>query len=240
MRLFITYFLLLVSVVTYGQTDIDLDEEKSFVEMALSNRHTMDSLVSNALVNSYKLKSLQAEVDQRIENVSVERKSWLSTFQMGVNFFSINTTMNAENQAITTASLLPNIGVILSINPEKIISRGNRIKMAQQDVVRLQQALNEERRIIRVFITNKFYEYLEALKIIELRQQAYQNLSDKYDFISLRFTRGEANANELMLAEGGLVDAEEALSRAQIMALKIKSEITFFTSDTESGNFQNP
>ena len=210
--------------------EFDYEKERQLVDLLLKDQSLLDSIVENALANSNQIRAMDAEILQKHELTKQEKRSWLSTFQMGINFFNTQTTYDEFNRPITTASVLSNVGISLSINPERLANLGSRVKVAEYEIERVSQTQSEQRRILRNFITGKYYDYMEALNVIEIRSNALQTQRQRYEVVTLKFTRGEAEADNLMLIENGLFSLEEAYLKAKVFAMKLKSEIELFTS----------
>ncbi|MEQ9297556.1 MAG: TolC family protein [Cyclobacteriaceae bacterium] len=233
-KFIISILLFTTSFVALAQEQFDYQLEKQLVDILLEDHKALDSLVDNALSNSYQLDAMNAEILQKHELTKQEKRSWLSSFQMGINFFNTNTTYDEYNRATTTASVLSNVGLSISINPERLINLGSRVKVAEYEIERVSRTQNEQRRILRNFIAGKYYDYIEALNVIEIRSNALQTQRERLELATLQFTKGEAETDELMLIENGLLSLEEAFLKSKIFAMKLKSEIELFTQDTEA------
>ncbi len=218
-----------------GQDTTDYQYEKQLIQILLKDEHTLDSIVDRTLNNSYTLKSLQAEVTQKQEALTQSKRSWLSSFIVGVNVFSQSTAFDETTQtSVTTAGFLPNMGVSLNVNPEKLVNLKSNARMARQDIVRAENAMKEQRRALRVFIVGKYYEYLEALSVLELRYNTYETQRESKIQAQQKFKRGEATYEEVLLAQNGLINAEESLMKAEIFTKKLKKELQLYTSDSEA------
>lgn len=233
MRLFIV-ICLLFPVASIAQEQIDIDREIELVEVLLANEEAIDSLVDLALRNSYYLKSFDAELAQQYENVKQEKNKWLSTFRMGINFFSLNTSVDGANQSVTTAGLLPNLGVTLGIDPEKFINRRSYIREAEYNIVRAENSLKNQRKEVRIQVVDIFYTYLEALGVAQLRVAANQTQSEQVTLVTERFRKGEAGMEEVLLTQNGLNITQEAVLKAELTVRKIRRQIAIMISDTEA------
>lgn len=237
MRLVIFF---LLPVIGYSQLNSPdaISSEKLRIEALLANEQALDSLTENAIKNSYYVKSFEGELAQQYENVIQEKNKWLNTFRFGVNFLSIATT-NVNNESVTTAGVLPNIGFTLSLDPEKFINRRSYIREAKQSIVRFENKVKHERRLVRDEILRLFYQYLEALGVMELRQDANQTQQQYCTVIEEKFKRGEARMEEVLLHQSSLVLTQESLMKAQLSVRKLLHQIQIITGDSESDfNFQ--
>ena len=200
----------------------------------LSNESAIDSLVGLAIANSYAINGYKAEVLQQHENVRQERTRWLSTFRLGINFFSMTTSVNSLDQSITRVGVLPNLGFNLTVDPEKFINRSSYIREAQQNVVRAESQVSNQRKMLRTEIVGLFYTYLESLGILELRMSASQNMAEQCLLIEEKFKKGEGRMEDLLNSQNGLVLARESLLKAQLNVRRIRREINILISDSEA------
>ncbi|WOK04285.1 TolC family protein [Imperialibacter roseus] len=235
MRLFI-FICLLSPMTVFARQEIDVAKEIELVEVLLSNEAAIDSLVELALVNSYYLKSFDSELAQQYENVKQEKNKWLSTFRMGINFFSLNTSLDGQNQSVTTAGLLPNLGITLGIDPEKFINRRSYIREAEYNIVRAENSLKNQRKAVRTQVVDIFYTYLEALGIAQLRISANQTQSEQVTLVTERFRKGEAGMEEVLLTQNGMNLTQEAVLKAELSVRKIRRQISIMISDTEAAS----
>jgi len=221
-----------------AQEKINAVKEKELVEILLTNESAIDSLVEFALINSYYLKSFDAELAQEYENVLQERNKWLSTFRLGINFFSINTSIDGQNQSVTTAGLLPNLGLTLGVDPEKFVNRRSYIREAQLNVERAENQLKNQRKQIRTEVVDLFYTYLEALGILQLRDVANQTQEEQLLLLTEKFKKGESRMEEVLLTQNAYNLTQEALMRAELDVRKLRRQISILIGDTETVNIQ--
>jgi outer membrane protein TolC len=224
-----------VSISLQAQTESTnpVKQEIQAIELLLLNETALDSLTNLALDNSYYIHGFEAELGQQYENVREEKNKWYSTFRLGINFFSLSTSVNNQDQSVTRAGVLPNLGVSLSIDPEKFINRGSYIRKAQLNVTRAESQVHHQQKMLRKEIIGLYYQYLEALGIILLREEAKQYHQQQVTLLEERFKKGEGRLEDLLNNQGALALASEALLRAQLAVRKIKQEIIVITSDTE-------
>lgn len=238
--LLITTLLSLTAARVMAQAVTNVVAERKLIEDILQNEAQLDSLVNRALQNSYWIKGFEAELAQQHENVKQEKNRWVSTFRMGVNFFSINTQVNSNNESVTTAGFLPQVGLTLSIDPERFISRSSYIREAKYNVTRAENQVQHQRKQIRLEIVQLFYQYMETLGILELRQIAQQTQQEQCTLIEAKFKRGEEQMEAVLLNQNALLMTSEAVIKAQLQIRKIKQEINILTSanETNLSNYQ--
>lgn len=220
---------------SWGQDSVDYQMDKQLIELLLKDDAALDSVVDLMLENSYLLQSAQADVIQQEESWGQAKRSWLSTFTMGVSLYSQSTSFDEETQtSVTTSGVLPSLGVSLSVNPEKLMNIRSNARIAQQNVIRSQNSLKDLRRQLKLFIVGKYYEYLEALSGLEFRYNTYESQREIEAQAQQKFERGEASFGEVLMAQNGLINAEEAVIKAEISVKKIKHEIILYTTDSEN------
>jgi len=232
--LLITTVLSLATSRAKAQTVTNVAAERKLIEDILQNEVQLDSMVSLALQNSYWIKGFEAELAQQHENVIQEKNRWVSSFRMGINFFSVNTQVNSNNESVTTAGLFPQLGLTLSIDPERFISRSSYIREAKYNVTRTENQVQHQRRQIRLEIVQLFYQYIETLGILELRQTAQQTQQEQCTLIEEKFKRGEEQMEAVLLNQNALLLTSEAVIKAQLQIRKLKQEINILTSATEN------
>ena len=225
-------FVLLILTSFVGVAQEAYQEEKHLVEILLEDTAALDTLVDKMIRHAYLLKASEAELAQKQEIIAQEKRSWLSTFIMGVSLYNQSTAYDERNgSSVTTSGVLPSLGVSLSINPEKLVNVPSNIRIARHDATRIENTLKEQRRTLKLFIINKYYEYLEALNVLELRINAHERQQQQIAQVQLKFTRGEADFEAVLLAQNGLATTEEALMRSRVLVRKLRQEITLFTTD---------
>ena len=211
----------------------DIQQEKQLVKLLLENTAALDTLVDQMMRNAYVLQASEAELVQKRIKVSQEKRSWLSSFTMGISLYNQSTSFDEQTgSSVTTMGVLPSLGISMSINPEKLVNVPSNIKIAQLDALRAEKTIREQRRTLKLFIVNKYYEYLEALNVLELRINAHARQRQQTEQVKMEFERGEADLSGLLQGQNGLANAEEALMKAEMTVLKIKQEITLFTTDS--------
>lgn len=231
----ILWLLSLIPQWSWGQDSVDYQMDKQLIEILLNDESALDSIVDQMLTNSYTLKSIQAELLQKQEAYTQAKRSWLSTFIIGVNLYNQTTSFDEATQtSVTTAGVLPNIGVALNVNPEKLVNLRSNARVARQDIVRAENTIKEQRRALKIFIIGKYYEYLEATNVLELRYNTYESQREIEIQTRQKFERGETTYDEVLLAQNGLINTEEAVIRAELVVKKLKREITLYTSDSEA------
>ena len=231
---YLTIFLSLL--MWYTTSAQDVKEEIANIESILNNEVIIDSLVAVAIRESYLLKSYDAERLQQEENVLQEKRKWLSSLRFGVNFFNVNTTIDENNNSVTSAGLLPNLGLTIGIDPEKIINRKSYVREAQYDVKRAENRIETTKREIKGLIIDLYYKYLEALKIVEIRQNSYETQLQQVTLLEEKFKNGQSRLDELLNVQSALNLSEESVMKARLSAEKLLKQIELFINPNNNNN----
>jgi len=211
------------------QSIVEVRQEREMIEALLINESKLDSLADQSINNSYWLKTFDGELQQQYENLKQEKNKWLSTFRFGLTFFSLNTSVNEQNQSVTTAGVLPTLGLSLGIDPEKFINRRSYIREARFNIVRAENQLKHQRRQIKVELTKLFYHYLEALGVLELRLVANQTQREQCAVVEEKFKRGQQPMESMLLAQNAYVLTKEALLKSQLQVRQLQRELMLLT-----------
>jgi len=208
--------------------DFDYQAEMEEVTATLQDPVILDSLARKAIENSHLIKALGQEVQVFDEEVKQKKRLWLSSFRLGVNAFSANTTLDQNNQSTTTYGVLPTLGVNVSIDVEKIVNRGSYIRQSRHRREYAQQMQYETQQDIRMKIRGMYYDYLLHLETINVRQNALQMRKQQELFLKNQVKTGEATYEQLLIVSNQVHLSEEALIKARLNARKKRDEIEVF------------
>lgn len=193
--------------------------------VAQTDARAIDSLFTIAIANSPWIKTYEMDYRRTAEDLKQEKKKWLSTFRLGINFFSLTTTVNGNDQSVTTAGLLPNVGLNLGIDPEKFINRGSYLREANYNLERSGFQLQHQLRGLRDEVTIAYFRNKEAKLIYQLRMEANQTQEATCIVLKEKYRRGEIGINDYLLAENGLILTKEALLKATLELNKIQHQL---------------
>lgn len=229
MKFRLTILLFLGHLTAFSQQTIlpaeQVKNETLLVTHILHDEAALDSLVTLAVQNSNLLKAMDQEILMHTEEILQKKRSWVSSFRLGVNVFSATTTLNSADQSVTTYGLLPNVGLNLSVDPEKLLNRSSYVRQSEdkREYTRYVQA--NHRMVIKKDILNLFYEYLTMLESVDIRRQSLDGRVQQELFLAANFENGEATYAELLIASNQVFLAKEALMISSIEAMKKKREI---------------
>jgi outer membrane protein TolC len=204
------------------------ESEIEYVKRILTDQEVLDSLIVQAIESSNILKSYEAEIHQNSENVKQQKRKWISSFRVGLNLYSSATTLDENNNSVTTQGILPNTGLTLSIDPEKFVNRRSYIRYAEHEKERAQQRYLDQKKQVEAWIVNQYYQYLNSLESIVIRTGMLDVRRQNYVLIETEFKQGKIDYSTLMVAQNNVYLAEEALIQVQIDARKKKREIDVF------------
>lgn len=227
--------LILSLLITAGMQDsssLNPQHELATIQALLLDVTNIDSIVAQALDNSYTLQLNEARVKQQQFAIRQERNSWSKSFRFGVNFFNVSTVPSPSdgNVSVTQASVLSNVGLTLGINPEDFINRKSRIRVAEQELNIRKIDLQRDRRNIESYIIGKFLEYQQALEIFIIRENNLMISEENKLVADEQFRQGRITTQEYNKMLGDLMLKQEALVRAETTVMKLKREIELMIS----------
>ncbi len=190
----------------------------------LQDPDILDSLVAKAVGNSPTLRGFEHDQALYEEEYLQQQRNWVSSFRLGLNIFSMS-TVASEDQSVTTTGVLPNIGVTLSIDPEKFINRKSYMRQARQKYMRSVQQQAAQQQTLKVYIMNQYFEYLELLEGTLMKQHILETRQQQYLTAEVAFKNGNIEYDNLMIIQNGMQLAEQDVMKAHIQSLKKRSEI---------------
>lgn len=203
-----------------------IESEILEVSGVLHSEAILDSLVTRVLSNSNLIKAIDQEMVMYDEEIKQNKRSWISSFRLGVNVFSANTTLDANNESYTTYGLLPNVGLNLSIDPAKLVNRKSYVRQSESKREYSRYIQEDAKTKLKKDILNLYYDYLGLLESVNIRHQAYTTRQQQQEFLDESFRAGNASYTEALIAENQVHLAKEALVKASIDAMKRRSEIS--------------
>lgn len=229
MKYLIYSLISLISLMTSAQSSVFTEEftQKEILDVTriLYSDEILDSLVVHAMNQSHLIKAIDQEVRMYDEEILQKKRSWVSSFRVALNLFSANTTMDPYYESVTTYGILPNVGLNLVIDPEKIINRQSYVRQSISKREYSRHINQDTRQSLKKEILNLYYDYLSLLETINIRQHALTTREQQEDYVATGFRNGEATYEQLLIAENQVHLAKEALMKASIEAMKKRSEI---------------
>lgn len=228
MRSLLIVSLLLFSLRATSQRSFiqfNTEKELEYVTKVLQEESILDSLSQIALRNSNLLKAIDQEILMFEEEILQNKRSWISSFRFGVNMFSANTTLDENNNSVTTYGLLPTVGLNLSIDPAKLVNRKSNIRQSTTKREYSKYIQAETSQDIKAKIRNLYYEYLSSLETIHIREQALDIRLQQEAYVENKVRTGESSYEQLLIISNQVQLAKESLLTSGIEAKKKKSEI---------------
>lgn len=233
MKNLVLIVMLLYSITAFGQsetTGIIKSEAKYQSEIMkvtriLDDPAILDSLVQKAYRNAPVIQALNQEMAVFDEEYLQKKRNWVSSFRFGVNIFSANTSLSADNQSVTTYGVLPNLGLNLSIDPEKLVNRKSSMRQAEDKKARIYYLQQDQMQVLKSKVINLYYEYLSCLEALVIRQHTLDSRKQHLNVFEVDFRNGNRGFDELLVIQHQVYLAEESLMSEQIRCLKMKAEI---------------
>ena len=219
-------FLIVFSL--FGQVSTEsesIDREVFKISKLLNSPETIDSLVNRVYANSGLIRSLDHEVLMYEEEMLQKSRNWVSAFRFGVNIFSTNTTLGTENESITTTSVLPNLGLTLTVDPENFVNRKSEIRLSTSKRNRVSSLQDDHRQRLKIEIIKLYYEYLALLESLAIKQNTLDTRQQHALVMEVNFKNGIATYDQLLVVQNQVHLMEEDIVKARIEALKKESEI---------------
>lgn len=223
---------ILISAGMQDSSSLNPQQELESIQALLLDVTNIDSIVAQALDNSYTLQLNEARVKQQQFAIRQERNSWSKSFRFGVNFFNVSTVPSPSdgNVSVTQASILSNVGLTLGVNPEDFINRKSRIRVAEQELNIRKIDLQRDRRNIESYVIGKFLEYQQALEIFIIRENNLMISEENKLVADEQFRQGRITTQEYNKMLGDLMLKQEALIRVETTVMKLKREIELMIS----------
>ena len=219
---------------TSGQTGNSFDAlgELKQIQVLLLSESEMDSIVNKVLRSSYAIKMSKAEVASLREEAKMERRSWMRSFNVGVNMFGYNVTPSTlEGAGNTQVSLLSNASLTLLISPYDLIGQKNRIRRANHRVAMYEMSMYDKRRSIKIQIINKFLEYQSSLEAYILNENNLMISEELKHVADENFKRGTISNLEYNKVLGGVMQNRLDLLNVETQVMKLKYEIELLMQD---------
>ncbi|WP_258098208.1 TolC family protein [Marinoscillum pacificum] len=195
------------------------------VSHVINNPELLDSLVQKAYRNSATIKTFDESMELYDEEYLQKKRNWVSSFRLGVNLFSANTSLDQDDQSYTTYGLLPNVGLNLTIDPAQLVNRKSMMRQAENKKSRTFYQQEDQKQMLKVRILNLYYEYLAMLESVLIRQHSLDARKQYLRVFEIDFKNGNRTLDELLVIQHQVYLAEESLMKGHVQSMKMKSEI---------------
>ncbi|MFY0598780.1 MAG: TolC family protein [Cyclobacteriaceae bacterium] len=207
------------------QSEAQYQSEILKVTQILDDAHVLDSIVERAYRNAPVVQAFDSEIEMYEQEYIQKKRNWVTAFRLGVNIFSANTSITPENQSVTTYGVLPNLGLNLTIDPERLVNRKSYMRQAEDKRNRSYHLQQDQKMILKRKIMNLYYEYLTCLEAIVIRQHSLDARKQYLNVFEVDFKNGNRTFDEILVILHQVHLAEESLMKAHVQCLKMKSEI---------------
>ncbi len=207
-----------------------VQEEASYQQEILKVSHllndpvVLDSMIEKAYRHSATVKTFDESMELYDEEYLQKKRNWISSFRLGVNIFSANTT-NDQSESITTYGVLPNVGLNLAIDPAQLVNRKSLMRQAENKKKRAFYQQQDQKQMLKIRILNLYYEYLSHLESILIRQHSLDARKQYLHVFEIDFKNGNRTLDELLVIQHQVYLAEESLMKGHIQSMKMKNEI---------------
>jgi outer membrane protein TolC len=223
--------LAIIVLLHFGLYAQDLENESDYqqeiwrVTHIIKDPAILDSLVQRVHEHSGLLKAFDEEMEIYDEEIAQKKRNWISSFRVGLNILSANTYAGNNNESITDVGVLPNLGVTLSIDPEKFVNRNSYVRQATNKKQRSYHLQQDHKQRLKQEILGLYYDYLMMLEGIVLKEHTLNTRRQHLDVLEIEFRGGTATYDELLVVQNQYNLWESEYSKSRIQALKKRSEI---------------
>jgi outer membrane protein TolC len=225
--IFVAVSLKVSAQVQFSESLTSQDQMREIMKVThiLHDDDILDSLVNRVYENSGLLKSFDQEILMYEEERLQKKRNWVSSFRFGVNLFSAQTTLGSDEQSITTYGLLPNVGLTMAVDPEKLVNRRSYIRQAETKRERSANLQADHKQRLKKEILGHYYDYLTLLESVVIKEKTLETRRQHVQAMQVEFKNGDAPIQQLLIVENQLHLMEEDLMKANLLTMKKKSEI---------------
>lgn len=177
-------------------------------------------LVQLAWTNSPEAEGGKYIIDAKRQEVEIAKKEWTRNLMAGLNFNDVSLpyyfgSSKIDTNRVSRIATYPLWQVGIGINFGDLITRKNKIKIAESNRKLSEADLNSKKQKIKAQVLTRYQEYLLSVEILKVRLQSLDAAESNKTQISNRFTINKASFQDYNEANKTYVDALEG---------KIKSE----------------
>jgi outer membrane protein TolC len=190
----------------------------------------VDSLLVKAVEASAMIHVQQLEILQKQEQINREKKGWLSSFRLGVQFLSISTDYQQE---VTRVGVLPSLGLSLSIDFERLLTTSSLIRSAKLEKAKAEKLIELQ----QDELLSKLIEITNSLELsyeqAQIRHSTFLTLLDELTLVQERFKRGELDLSNYLNAYSAVEQAKENYLMAFYSVKKQQQLLDFLTETSK-------
>lgn len=212
----------------YGQkleNESDYQQEIWRVTHIINDPIIIDSLVQRVNEYSGLLKSFDQEMLMYDEEITQKKRNWVSSFRLGLNIISADTYAGYNNESVTDLGVLPNLGVTLSIDPEKFVNRKSYVRQATNKRQRSYHLQQDHKQRLKKEVLGLYYDYFLMLETIVLKEHTLNTRKQHLDVMEVEFRGGTVTYDQVLVVQNQYNLWETEYTKSKIQALKKRSEI---------------
>ena len=150
----------------------------------------LEKLITVAWENYPKNKSYQSKCVQASENVKQAKNSWMNNLNL---FSSFNSFNNSQSQGFT---IVPNMGLGLSLNVGSIYSLFGKILIAKEELKITYNEENAQRLYIRSEVIARFNNMRLNIDLLKFQTEATEEMRMTVSVVKSKFQKGEISIEE--------------------------------------------
>lgn len=202
----------------------------SFAQLLVSEKMELDSIVELALSNSHVIKEIDEKIKQQKQQLYMEKLSWASGIDVGLQFFSLEQQVGEDNeQVIYSGNVLPQVGGSLRLSLHKLVTTPQRIKIAREEINRTNESRQNTLNDIERWITLKYYEYVQIKRQLISSEAFLTSQEQAFQLIREKFERNEVKLEDFLKAQNSVQLTKETIIKYKLNIEKFKVELSIIT-----------
>ncbi|MEM1135157.1 MAG: TolC family protein [Bacteroidota bacterium] len=191
----------------------------------------LDSILTLALNNAHVAKALNEKLSQQQKQLAIEKLSWLSGIDVGLQFFSMEQQVSGvDGETSYTGSFIPQVGGSLRLSLHKLITTPQRIKIARSELKKTDQDKEATLNDIESWITLKYFELVQARRQVALSQELLISQEQAFTLIKQKFERNEAKLEDFLKVQNAVHETKGTLIKHELSVEKFSSELSIVTN----------
>ena len=202
----------------------------TFSQLLVSEKMEMDSIIEIALSNSHVIKEINEKIKQQQQQLYIEKLSWTSGIDVGLQFFSLEQQAGQNNeQVIYSGNVLPQVGGSLRLSLHKLVTTPQRIKIAREEINRTSENKQNTLNDIERWVTLKYYEYIQAKRQAISNRVLLSSQEQSFQLIQEKFERNEAKLEDFLKVQNAIQLTKETIIKHELNMEKFKAELKIIT-----------
>ncbi len=204
--------------------------QPTYAQLLVSEKIELDSIIELALNNSHVIKEIDEKIKQQKQQLYIEKLSWASGIDVGLQFFSLEQQLGQDNeQVVYTGNVLPQVGGSLRLSLHKLVTTPQRIKIAREEINRTDESRQNSLNDIERWVTLKYYEYIQAKRQVISSKAFLSSQEQAYQLIKEKFERNEAKLEDFLKVQNAVQLTKENIIKYELNMEKFKVELSIIT-----------